>query len=180
MKKWRVILITGIMILACAGCGTQEVQEAAEAEVREEATVEETDANAEDGQAEEEQAVSEIAESKVTEKNDSNSDLETKSDNGEITAFAEKIQAAVANKDLETLADMCTYPVAVNGEVVEERDAFMELGEDVIFTEERCAAIAAVDIATLEETMAGVVMGDATPNIIFKSVDGQLGIAGIN
>ena len=37
MKKWRVILITGIMILACAGCGTQE---AAEAEVREEATVE--------------------------------------------------------------------------------------------------------------------------------------------
>ena len=56
----------------------------------------------------------------------------------------------------------------------------MELGEDVICTEERCAAIAAVDIATLEETMAGVVMGDATPNIIFKSVDGQLGIAGIN
>ena len=81
---------------------------------------------------------------------------------------------------METLADMCTYPVAVNGEVVEERDAFMELGEDVIFTEERCAAIAAVDISTLEETMAGVVMGDATPNIIFKSVDGQLGIAGIN
>ena len=78
----------------------------------------------------------------------------------------------MANKDLETLADMCTYPVAVNGEVVEERDAFME--------EERCAAIAAVDIDTLEETMAGVVMGDATPNIIFKSVDGQLGIAGIN
>ena len=81
MKKWRVILITGIMILACAGCGTQE---AAEAEVREEATVEETDANAENGQAEEEQAVSEMAESEVIEKNDSNSDLETKSDNGEI------------------------------------------------------------------------------------------------
>ena len=63
MKKWRVILITGIMILACAGCGTQEVQEAAEAEVREEATVEETDADAENGQAEEEQAFSEMAES---------------------------------------------------------------------------------------------------------------------
>ena len=51
MKKWRVILITGIMILACAGCGTQEEQEAAEAEVREEATVEETDADAENGLA---------------------------------------------------------------------------------------------------------------------------------
>ena len=36
MKKWRVVMIAGIMILACAVCGTQEE---AEAEVREEATV---------------------------------------------------------------------------------------------------------------------------------------------
>lgn len=50
----------------------------------------------------------------------------------------------------------------------------------VIFTAERCAVIAAVDVSALEETMAGVIMGDATPNIIFKSVDGALGITGIN
>lgn len=56
----------------------------------------------------------------------------------------------------------------------------MELGANVIFTEERCAVIAAVDVSTLEETNAGVIMGDATPNIIFKSVDGELGITGIN
>lgn len=63
---------------------------------------------------------------------------------------------------------------------MEDRDAFMELGADTVFTEERCAAIAAVDVSTLEETMAGVIMGEATPNIIFKSVDGTLGITGIN
>ena len=40
--------------------------------------------------------------------------------------------------------------------------------------------IEAVDVSILEETMAGVVMGDAVPNIIFKSVDGKLGITGIN
>lgn len=56
----------------------------------------------------------------------------------------------------------------------------MELGADTIFTEERCAVIAAVDVSALEETMAGVIMGDATPNIIFNSVDGELKITGIN
>lgn len=40
--------------------------------------------------------------------------------------------------------------------------------------------IEAVDVSALEDTMAGVIMGDGTPNIIFKSVDGELGITGIN
>lgn len=56
----------------------------------------------------------------------------------------------------------------------------MELGSDVLFTEERCAVIEAVDVSALEETQAGFIMGDATPNIIFQSVDGKLGITGIN
>lgn len=103
-----------------------------------------------------------------------------KSENGDATAFAQKIQSAMADKDLEALADLCSYPLAVNGDVVENKEAFLALGEDVVFTEERCAVIAAVDVQALEETMAGVIMGDATPNIIFQSVDGNLGITGIN
>ncbi len=81
---------------------------------------------------------------------------------------------------MDALAELCAYPLAVNGEVIETREAFMELGADVIFTEERCAVIEAVDVSALEDTMAGVIMGDGTPNIIFKSVDGELGITGIN
>lgn len=103
-----------------------------------------------------------------------------KSENGDATAFAQKIQSAMADKDLEALANLCSYPLAVNGDVVENKEAFLALGEDVVFTEERCAVIAAVDVQALEETMAGVIMGDATPNIIFQSVDGNLGITGIN
>lgn len=94
--------------------------------------------------------------------------------------FAVQIQEAVAAKDMEAFADLCSYPLAVNSEVVENRDAFMELGSDVLFTEERCAVIEAVDVSALEETQAGFIMGDATPNIIFQSVDGKLGITGIN
>lgn len=160
MEKWKLILIIGLMIFTCAGCGTQERE-----------SVQPSD-NVPIVEAQ--------IESEVEEKNDNYDDLEEKGASGEVAAFAEQVQAAVAGKNMEALADLCSYPLAVNGEVVDNKDAFMALGEDVIFTEERCAVIAAVDVSSLEETMAGVVMGDATPNIIFKSVDGELGITGIN
>ena len=86
----------------------------------------------------------------------------------------------VAAKDMEGLAKLCAFPLAVEGEVVASEEDFMALGADTVFTEERCEVIKAVDLSALEETMAGVIMGDATPNIIFKSVDGELCITGIN
>ncbi len=165
MKKWNILLAAGMLIFSCAGCGRQEVEIVTPTEKE---TVNEA------------QAESEQTEAEVEEKNDNYTDLEEKGESGEIAAFAEKIQNAAANKDMEALADLCSYPLAVNGEVVENRDDFLALGEDVIFTEERCAVVADTDIAALEETMAGIIMGDATPNIIFKSVDGNLGITGIN
>ena len=165
MKKWKLIFVIGIMVFASVGCGTQEAESVQPSE---------------DAAVAEAQTESEPTESEVEEKNENYDDLEEKGASGEVAVFAEQIQAAVSAKDMEALADLCSYPLAVNGEVVESKEAFIELGEDVIFTEERCAVIAAVDVSTLEETMAGVVMGDATPNIIFKSVDGELGITGIN
>lgn len=165
MKKRKMIVITVIMMIACMGCGAKEV---------------EIIRPAEDTSVSELQEENDPAESEAEEKNENYSDLEEKGENSETAAFAEKIQAAVADRNMEALADLCFYPVAVNSEVVENKDAFMDLGEEVIFTEERCSVIAAVDVSTLEETMAGVIMGDAAPNIIFKSVDGELGIAGIN
>lgn len=153
------------MILTCTGCGAQEAETVPPAEGAPIDEIREDNVQTKNA---------------VAEKNGDYSDLEKKGDNGEAAAFAEKIQTAVADKDIEALADLCIYPLAVNSEVIENRDAFIALGEDVIFTEERCAVIAAVDISTLEETKAGIIMGDATPNIIFKLVDGELGITGIN
>lgn len=165
MKKWKLVLAVGSVIFSCVGCGTQE---AGNVDSSENVSVDEI------------QTEDEPTESETQEKNSNYDDLEEKGENGEITAFAKEIQAAVSAKDMEALADLCIYPVAVNSEVVESKEDFMALGEDVIFTEERCAVIAAVDVSTLEETMAGVIMGDDMPNIIFKSVDGKLGITGIN
>lgn len=165
MKKWKITALTAIIILGCAGCGTQKAQPSTPEE---------------NAPAKEAQSNDAAAEEQAAEKNDAYSDLEEKGANGDTAAFAEKIQSAMADKDIEALANLCSYPLAVNGEVVENKEAFLALDEDTVFTEERCAVIAAVDVQALEETMAGIIMGDATPNIIFKSVDGNLGITGIN
>lgn len=165
MRKWKLLLVAGILAYACAGCGAQETKEAGAAETARETEV---------------QTESEQTESRVEEKNNAAADLEAKGDNGENAVFAEQIKTAMADKDMEALAGLCDYPLAVNSEVIDSKDAFMELNSDDIFTEERCTVIAAVDVSALEETMAGVIMGDATPNIIFKSVDGELKITGIN
>lgn len=154
MKKWKLLLAAGVMIFACVGCGTKET-------------------TAVSGQSSQ-------TESETEEKNNAAADLEEKAEKGDTAVFAEQIKTAIADKDMEALADLCAYPLAVNGEVIESKDDFLKLNSDDIFTEQRCAVIEAVDVSTLEETMAGVIMGDATPNIIFKSVDGKLGITGIN
>ena len=172
MKQWIWLAVSvGILALGCAGCGTQEAKTAGAS-----AEVSERGAETESEEAQTEQ------EDRAAREQDNGGQAESASGNegNEVIAFAEKIRTAMAEKDMEAIADLCSYPVGVNGEVVEDRDAFMELGADTVFTEERCAAIAAVDVSTLEETMAGVIMGEATPNIIFKSVDGTLGITGIN
>ncbi|MDE6404858.1 MAG: hypothetical protein K2M20_04300 [Lachnospiraceae bacterium] len=174
MKKWKCFVIVGAIVLGCMGCGEQKPEETGAVDIRP-VDVVKTESGPEDVESEYAPTESETAE-----KNNNFEDLGEKAVDGDVAAFAGQIQAAVADKDMEAVSKLCSYPLAVNGEAVESEDAFMELGADVIFTEERCAVIEAVDVSALEETMAGVVMGDATPNIIFKSVDGELRITGIN
>lgn len=174
MKKWKRLLIVGAVVLGCVGCGEQKQAETGAVDIKPVDVVQ-----SENG-TEEAEPETVPTESETEEKNDNFEALEEQAADGETAAFAEQVQAAVAAKDMEALALLSAFPLAVNGEVVESEEAFMALGADTIFTDERCAVIAAVDVSALEETMTGVVMGDATPNIIFKSVDGELRITGIN
>lgn len=91
MRKWKLVMIAGVLILSCTGCGEQKK-----------------------GGINVVESSNDIAE----EKDDAAADLESKEDYGETSA--------------------------------------------------------------LEAAMAGVVMGENTPNIVFKAVDGTLGITGIN
>lgn len=174
MKKWKWLLLVGTMVLGCMGCGAQKPQETGAVDIKP------VDVVKPESGVEKTESENVPTESETEEKNENYEEPEQKTENGETAAFAAQIQAAAEAKDLEALAKLCAFPLAVNGEVIESEEAFMALGADTVFTEERCAVIGAVDISALEETMAGVIMGDATPNIIFKSVDGALCITGIN
>lgn len=109
------------------------------------------------------------------------SDLEK----SEYKEFAKQVIAAITEKDMEALADLLHYPVYVsaleeNGGMVDDRETFLAQDPDVIFDEELIAAMEKVDVETLEPVMAGVVLGDETPNVIVNSMDGELGVMGIN
>lgn len=184
MKKWNVMLAAGIMILACTSCGTQTAnvdEKDAQVESGVAQTAESDDETADNSAVEPAETETVATQDEVEEKNNAAADLDEKAETGEAAEFAEKIKAAVTERNLDALADLCSYPLAVNGEVIETKEAFLELGEETVFTEERCAAIESIDSAAVGEevSMAGIVLGD-TSNIIFKSVDGELGIVGIN
>lgn len=98
-------------------------------------------------------------------------------------AFAEKIQAAVTAKDIEALADLTAFPVYVGiaGGGVEDRETFIALGADKVFTAELIESVEGADISNLSPSMAGFsISKDGKANIIFGVVEGRLAISGIN
>lgn len=104
----------------------------------------------------------------------------------EATAdFAKKIKAAVADKNLEALADLASYPLYVglkdSSVSVTSKEEFVALGAEKIFTPEMLASIEAADETTLAPSMAGFSLTEnGRPNIIFGITDGKLTIKGIN
>ena len=78
---------------------------------------------------------------------------------------ASKVQIAFDKKKLGDLADLCEYPLTVlygDGHVadIENKEAFLALGEDVIFSQKMREAIGATNTAKLTYTeKAGALMG---------------------
>lgn len=102
-----------------------------------------------------------------------------------VTDFAKKIQAVVADKDLEGLADLMAFPNYVGfpeeGAFVDTREDFLALGAEQVFTDELLSEIAEADLEDLSPSMAGFILSkNGAPNIVFGVSDGHLAIVGIN
>ncbi len=207
MKIRQIALVTAMAVVLMAGCGQQEKTEPTESEViilegteeetKETEKAEETADSAED---ESENAAKEPAEtgtaaqegeqSGETAENTSDGSGEGYEDNFAVDSqaaadFARQIKEAVAEKDLEKLADLTAFPVYVSFTEeggVEDKEAFLSLDADQVFSPELTAAVAAADEDSLAPSMAGFVLSDENgkPNIIFGVVDGKLGITGMN
>ena len=188
-KKILLILTVCAMAFMAAACGSKDtVNEtttaAAEAETEKKQPPTKPDLSAVDpkealgpGAFEEE----EEQESLVNMENQNLSDLEK----SEYKEFAKQVVDAVVSKNMEALADLMHYPVYVaaveeNGGMVDDKEAFLAQDPDVIFSEGLIAAMEKVDVEALEPVMAGVVIGEETPNVIVNSMDGELGVMGIN
>ena len=103
----------------------------------------------------------------------------------EITAFAGKVKEADADRDMDALASLASYPLYVGfkdgGVSAGSPEELAALGTDRIFTPELAAAVEAAGDETLSPSMAGFVLKkDGTPNIVFGVSEGVLAVKGIN
>ena len=175
-KKLLLMILAGVLCLSLVGCGRSG-----------------------DTQPEEEDTVQtqEPAELPAEEPGDPAASEETPdaetptyTDNFSVDAaavrdFAKQIQTVVADKDLEALADLASYPLYVGfadgGQSVESREDFLALGADQIFTDALLSEIAGADTEGLEASMAGFSLSTSgRPNVIFGVVGGRLAIVGMN
>lgn len=101
-----------------------------------------------------------------------------------VQDFAEKIKDAVEEKDLDALAELCSYPVYIgidDGKIINSAEELKELGTETIFTAELIKQVEAADINNLMPSMAGFCISNGTrTGITFGVTDGKLGIHGIN
>ena len=194
MKIRKLFLAAGLTaVMVMAGCG----QDAAEEKNLEQETEQVEETEQESG-VEDAQIDAEAADSGQTEE-ESGAQEETEGgaegqlyednfavDEDAVVDFGEKIQEAVAAKDMEALADLTACPVYVGlpdtDGVVETREDFLALGAERVLTDELTASVAEAKLDGQQPSMAGFVVADESgrPSIIFGVVEGRLAITGIN
>ena len=211
MKKSWIFLMIIVMVLVLSGCGQEKEEKynvapeestllpkegESETEQSQEPAVQQEAAAATE-QADQEQVDQEQAEQAPTDQDTAEGSQQEAAagsswednfavDTAAAAEFGGKIKEAVAEQDIEKLADLTAFPVYVgvvgDGTVVETREDFIALGADALFTEEMMASIAGADENSLNPSKAGFTLysGDGAPSITFGVQDGKLGISGIN
>ena len=188
MKKRNVWIAAIAAGLIMTGCGQGSVQETTvqETEAQETATMAPVQSQ------ETEETEEKEAQEEKTESGNSSSQGSAASgyednfavDSAAAAEFGQKVQDAVAQKDLEQLADLTAFPLYVGlngGTSVNSREEFLALGADQVFTQELMDSVEAADLEQLSPSMAGFVLSDGgKANIIFSVRDGKLAVSGIN
>ena len=183
-KKLLLMILAGVLCLSLVGCGRS-----GDTQPEEEDTVQ-TQEPAELPTEKPTEAPAEETGDPAASEETPDAETPTYTDNfsvdaAAVTDFAKQIQTVVADKDLEALADLVSYPLYVGfadgGQSVESREDFLALGADQIFTDALLSEIAGADTEGLEASMAGFSLSTSgRPNVIFGVVDGRLAIVGMN
>lgn len=200
MRKTKAVLIVMMMSAGLSACGSKDasvpatkLESAVVTTVPDETAADET--KADEGMAQSESGgESKVTLSEKTKEGNTAASQENQTpeasyednfavDTSAAAAFADKVKAAVAAKDMDALADLTAFPVYVGiaEDGVETREDFMALGAEKVFTPELTESIEGADTSNLQPSMAGFsISKDGGPNIIFGVVNGKLAISGIN
>lgn len=106
--------------------------------------------------------------------------------NKEIENFAQDVLDSVNAYDFEAFSQYVAFPITVHVnqaiQTIETKEEFMELGPDVIFTDEFLASMAvAYPSMMFSNATGGVMLGEGTYNVWMQKVDGtQLRVVAIN
>lgn len=175
MKKKLMVCMVAIMTagIVLIGCGKNDAADTVQEEaVQEEALQEET--------VQEETTVPEEAEGSGED------EISEEELAGLYHAFGESLQAVIGKRSMEDLAELLGYPCYVgidDGVVVENKEQFLALDADKVFTDELVNAVENADLDAIEVSAAGFVVGDPSgkPNVtIGLDSNGTIGVTGIN
>lgn len=198
VSKWKIlaVLAAAAVTLAaggCAGKAAPAVEETTAAQ-RADRSVQETAAPAQTAERDTVQTSADESEEEVWEREDTvekgpdaglNAVQEEEDLKGNVEAFAELVQEAVADRDMEAFADLIFFPVTLHttdGEALtfQDREEFSKQNPDLIFGDDLMMAVANVDTAILEKQAGGVTMGEGTAFLRLQTAeDGTLGIVEI-
>ncbi len=184
-KKISLFCFAAVMtIVLAAGCGRKDVSElggsSSEAAKTETAAV----------RMEKPMTQEHTDKETVMEENMDRSGTETKEEDAagqgkRVEAFAEKIQEAVADRDLQALGDLLFYPcffITGDAETItlNSLEDLIKQNPDMVFGDDLMVAVANVDTVSLKIKTEGVIMGDGASKIIFQErSDGSMGITEI-
>lgn len=194
-KKIFVVFLIGILGISLVACNKENTADASVAESEKETAEIIQERQKEEPQQEEEQqeeTQQEETEREEQPKDEASEKEEEKTyednfavDSEAAAAFAREIKEAVANQDLEALADLASYPLYVGfsdgGVSVNSKDELISFGAEKIFTPEMMNSIENADESNLSPSKAGFALSaEGRPNMVFGVVDGKLAIQGMN
>ncbi len=209
MKMRKVMLAAVTAMVLVTGCSSDGQQETEMTTVAQEMESQEAEApEIEIKESETQETEAQETETTATEAAQTSAEVETETEQAETeqveaenasgkyednfavsteaaAEFGSQVKAAVAEKDLEKLADLTAYPVYVGfpegSMTIESREDMIAQGAEKIFTQELIDSVGAADETALIPSMAGFVLSDGgKTNIIFAVSDGDLAIVGIN
>ena len=185
MKKMKIAALLAAGVLALTACG-QEAKETAAETTAAETTTAEAAAETEGGSSAAEESAEEGSEVEVAEEETLSAEEDAALAENTAHILAEALQESIDEATAEDLAVLAAYPCYVGvgeGVVVNNEEEFLAIDLSEYMTDEMKAAIKNADIASLEMTEAGLVVGAESghPNITFGiAEDGTVGITGIN